>query len=77
MTTPLRRRAAWLFLAVAGLSLALAWMLASPVGASPDEQAHIDYAWGTVTGQTVVGEQLVTIPGGRTATSVQVPQKLL
>jgi len=47
------------------------------VGASPDEQAHIDFAWGTVTGQTVVGERLVTIPGGRTATSVQVPQKLL
>jgi hypothetical protein len=77
VTTPLRRRAAWLFLAVSGLSLALAWMLASPVGASPDEQAHIDYAWGTVTGQTVVGEQLVTLPDGRTATSVQVPQKLL
>ena len=77
MTTPLRRRAAWLLLAVAGLSLTMAWALASPVGASPDEQAHIDYAWGTVTGQTVVGEHLVTIPGGRTATSIQVPQKLL
>jgi hypothetical protein len=74
---PLRRRATWLLLAVSGLSLAVAWMLASPVGASPDEQAHIDYAWGTVTGQTVVGERLVTIPGGRTATSVLVPQKLL
>jgi hypothetical protein len=47
------------------------------VGASPDEQAHIAYAWGTVTGQTAGGEKLVTIPGGRTATSVQVPQKLL
>jgi len=52
-------------------------VLASPVGASPDEQAHIAYAWGTVTGQTVFGEHLVTIPGGRTATSVQLPQKLL
>jgi Predicted membrane protein (DUF2142) len=77
MTGPLRRRMAWLFLAVSGLSLVVAWMLASPVGASPDEQAHIDYAWGTVTGQTVIGERLVTIPGGRTATSVQVPQRLL
>ena len=77
MTRPPRRSAAWLLLAVSGLSLAVAWALASPVGASPDEQAHIAYAWGTVTGQTVVGEQLVTIPGGRTATNVQVPQKLL
>jgi Predicted membrane protein (DUF2142) len=77
VTSPLRRSAAWLLLALSGLSLALAWVLASPVGASPDEQAHIAYAWGTVTGQTVFGEQLVTIPGGRTATSVQLPQKLL
>jgi len=77
VTTPLRRSAAWLLLTVSGLSLAVAWVLASPVGASPDEQAHIAYAWGTVTGQTVVNEKLVTIRGGRTATSVQVPQKLL
>jgi len=62
---------------VSALSLAVAWALASPVGASPDEQAHIAYAWGTVTGQTVIGEQLVTIKAGRTATNVQVPQKLL
>lgn len=77
MIRPQRRSMAWLFLAVSGLSLAVAWMLASPVGASPDEQAHIEYSWGTVTGQTVVGEHLTTIPGGRTATSLQVPQKLL
>ena len=77
MTRALRRSMAWLFLAVSGLSLAVAWMLASPVGASPDEQAHIEYSWGTVTGQTVVGEHLTTIPGGRTATGLQVPQKLL
>ena len=77
MTTPLRRTAAWVLLAVSGLSLSIAWMLASPVGASPDEEAHIAYAWGTVTGQTVTGEHLVSIPGGRTATSVQIPQKLL
>ena len=77
MTMPVRRNVAWLFLAVSGLSLVVAWMLASPVGASPDEQAHIAYSWGTVTGQTIVGEHLTTIPPGRTATSVQVPQKLL
>jgi hypothetical protein len=59
------------------LSLTVAWVLASPVGASPDEEAHIAYAWGTVTGQTIMNEKLVTIRGGRTATSIQVPQKLL
>lgn len=77
MTTPFRRCSAWLLFALFGSSLAFAWVLASPVGASPDEQSHIDYAWGTVTGQTIVGEQLVTIPGGRTATRIQVPKKLL
>jgi Predicted membrane protein (DUF2142) len=77
MSTSLRRSATWLLLAVAGLSLAVAWMLASPVGASPDEQAHIDYAWGTVTGQTVGGEHLVTLPLDLTATQVRIPNKLL
>lgn len=46
------------------------------MGASPDEEAHIAYAWGTVTGQTITDEHLVTIPVGRTATQVQVPNKL-
>lgn len=77
MTKRLRHNATWLFLAVSGLSLTIAWVLASPVGASPDEQAHINYAWGTATGQTVVGEQLVNISGGRVATRVQIPQKLM
>ena len=77
MATPLRRRSGWLLLALYGLLLSVAWVMASPVGASPDEEAHIAYAWGTVTGQTVVGEHLVTIPVGRTATQVQVPNKLL
>jgi hypothetical protein len=90
MATPMRRRAAWLLLAVSGLGLVVAWVLASPVGASPDEPAHISYAWGTVTGQTLGGEHLVsspnrqsvagimvTIPGGLTVTAVQLPQKLL
>jgi len=77
MTTPFRRSVAWVLLAVSGLTLALAWVLASPVGASPDEAAHIAYAWGSVTGQTVLGEHLVTIADGRTATQVRVPQKLL
>ncbi|MDQ1483583.1 MAG: hypothetical protein QOF35_1659, partial [Actinomycetota bacterium] len=77
MTTLTRRSAAWLLLAVSGLSLTVAWVLASPVGASPDEPAHIFYSWGTVTGQTVVNEHLVTIPVGRRATQVLVPAKLL
>lgn len=37
---------------LAVLLAAFAWALASPVGSSPDEQAHIIYAWGTATGQT-------------------------
>ena len=77
MTAPSRRKAGWVLLAVSGLSLVVAWVLASPVGASPDEAAHIDYAWGTVTGQTITGEHLTVIPPGRAATLVQVPQKLL
>lgn len=76
MTTPSRRSATWLLLAGYGLSLAVAWILASPVGASPDEPAHIWYAWGTVTGQTLAGEHLVTLPG-QEVTRVRLPQKLL
>jgi hypothetical protein len=64
-------------MAVYALLLSVAWVLASPVGAGPDEQAHVAYAWGTVTGQTVINEHLVTIPVGRTATAVQIPNKLL
>ena len=33
-----------------GLAMAT-WLLASPVGSSPDEPAHITYAWGLSTGQ--------------------------
>jgi hypothetical protein len=75
---------------VSGLALIVAWSLASPVGASPDEPAHISYAWATVTGQTLFGErlvsipnrqavngQMVTLPGSLTVNSVRVPQKLL
>lgn len=76
MTTPYRRSAAWLLVAVSSLCLALAWVLASPVGASPDEATQINYAWGTVTGQTIVGERLVKFPGGM-STMIRVPQKLL
>jgi hypothetical protein len=91
MPAPSQRRAAWLLLTASGLLLALSWALASPVGASPDEPAHLSYAWGTVTGQTLgggehlvtvpnqyaVGDHMVTIPGGTTVTSLQIPQKIL
>lgn len=77
MTTRSRHNAGWLLFAVAGLSLVVAWVLASPVGASPDEPAHIGYSWGTVTGQTLGGEKLTTITPGRIANAIQVPQKLL
>ena len=72
-----RRHTAWVLLAISGLSLAFAWALASPVGASPDEPAHVWYAWGTVTGQTFASEHLVPIVPGEMATAIQVPQKLL
>jgi Predicted membrane protein (DUF2142) len=78
MATPSRRSAAWLLLTVSGLSLAVAWALASPVGASPDEPAHVWFAWGTVTGQTAGNEHLIHIPGEKAIrTEVRIPQKLL
>jgi Predicted membrane protein (DUF2142) len=77
VTTPLRRNAAWLLLVAAGFFLAVAWVAASPVGASPDEPAHIAYAWGTATGQTIVNEKLVTNKRQHTGTLVELPQKLL
>ena len=72
-----RRHTAWVLLALSALTLTLAWALASPVGASPDEPAHIWYAWGTVTGQTFANEHLVPIVPGEMATAIRVPQKLL
>jgi len=78
MATRSRHSAAWVLLTLSGLSLAVAWALASPVGASPDEPAHVWYAWGTVSGQTVVNEHLITIPGEKAIrTRVRIPQKLL
>jgi hypothetical protein len=77
MTTPSRRNVAWPLVAVYALLLSVAWILASPVGASPDEEAHVAYAWGTVTGQTIFNERLMTMPAGQMATAVQIPNKLL
>jgi len=58
------------------LFLTVAWVMASPVGDSSDEPYHIAYAWGTVTGQTIFDEGLVSTPVGP-ATWVRIPQKLL
>lgn len=77
VTTPMRRNAAWLLLAAAGFLLAVSWVVASPVGASPDEPAHIAYSWGTATGQTIVNEKLVTNKRLHKGTLVELPQKLL
>src|SRR5262249_51185280 len=71
-----RMRSVWGLLAAAGILLSVAWVLASPVGASPDEPAHISYAWGTVTGQTLAGERLGSLHEGRPMTVVWIPQKL-
>lgn len=37
----------------AAFMTSLAWATASPVGSSPDEDAHITYAWGVATGQVL------------------------
>lgn len=50
--TPLRSVA--LLWALCVSVCAAAWAIASPVGASPDEPAHIAYAWGLATGQDVL-----------------------
>lgn len=38
---------------IAIILTAVAWTLSSPIGSSPDEEAHIAYSWGTATGQTL------------------------
>lgn len=65
-------------LALVGVVLtAFAWAVASPVGAAPDEPAHIYYAWGTATGQTLPRHERTTTDSlKRTADVVEVPQQL-
>ncbi|WP_170037143.1 DUF2142 domain-containing protein [Georgenia soli] len=59
------------------LGVAFAWATASPVGASPDESAHIVYAWGTATGQTLPGrESTIVDDNGVTLVKVTVPADL-
>jgi len=63
---------------VAGvLALAGAWSLSTPVGSGPDEPAHIQYAYGVATGQTVRGqERLWQDSRGAWLTDVEVPAAL-
>lgn len=87
MTTPSGRSARravrsvasgpWLLLVAVGL-LCSAYALASPVGASVDEPAHLVYAWGTATGQVAPGHERPSVGvGGRSEVRVDVPQALL
>ncbi|HEU4674608.1 MAG TPA: DUF2142 domain-containing protein [Motilibacteraceae bacterium] len=70
-------RGPWLPLVAVGL-LCSAYALASPVGASVDEAAHLVYAWGTATGQVTPGHERPSVGvGGRSEVRVDVPQALL
>lgn len=50
---PLMRWIWWALVVVGVVAASVAWSTSSPVGSSPDEDAHITYAWGTATGQTL------------------------
>lgn len=64
-------------IAVAAVSGAFAWSAASPVGASPDEPAHISYAWGVATGQVLpLALEEHTNARGKTVAEITVPNKL-
>lgn len=56
----------------------VAWTLSSPAGSSPDEHAHIVYAWGTATGQTLPWSHAQeTEHGAGRIVDVDVPATLL
>jgi hypothetical protein len=77
VTAPGWGRGPWLLLVAVGL-LCSAFALASPVGASVDEAAHLVYAWGTATGQVAPGHERPSVGvGGRSEVRVEVPQALL
>lgn len=64
----------WVLGVLGALTLSTSWALSSPVGASPDEPAHLFYAWGVVTGQVLPGsEKLSTLEDGATKVEVTVP----
>ena len=69
-----RRRLVPWSLVLAVVSLAAAWTVASPVGGTPDESAHIDYAWAVATGQTLPWTEKVNVDeNGTWLTDVEVP----
>lgn len=49
----LRTPIGWFLTFLGIVCVSLAWASSSPSGASPDEPAHIKYAWGVSTGQTL------------------------
>jgi hypothetical protein len=68
----------WVLGIVGSIVLVGAWALSGPVGSSPDEPAHVQYAWGVVTGQVVPGsERLRTLDDGATKAEVTVPPALM
>lgn len=85
-TTPVMERAGrrriprvalFFALLVGSALLSLGWATSSPVGASPDEQAHMIYAWGVSTGQTLPWNADIRTPANSAAmTIVQVPQAI-
>ncbi|KSW29258.1 DUF2142 domain-containing protein [Cellulomonas sp. B6] len=65
-------------LVVAGLLLLLgAWAASGPVGSAPDEEAHIIYAYGVATGQTLPGAERSEVVDRVPYTTVQIPTALL
>lgn len=68
----------WVLATAGGLTLVASWALSSPPGASPDEPAHIYYAWGVATGQVLPGqERLSRGDDGATKVDVTVPPALI
>lgn len=73
-----RRALVWALGLLGSTALVAAWALASPTGSSPDEPAHVQYAWGVATGQVLPGgEQLRTLANGTTKVEVTVPPALM
>lgn len=68
----------WVLALTGSLALSVAWATSGPSGSSPDEPAHMSYAWGVVTGQVLPGqERLSTGADGATKVEVTVPPGLV
>lgn len=73
-----RRMARGGALAVVGaMLLAAAWASSGPLGSAPDEEAHIVYAYGLATGQTLPGAERTVVVDRAPQTTVQIPTELL